>query len=80
MGERRGGFDDRLQRLEVDVGIMKADHIQIKTDMREVRTLLDKSADRQGTILRAVMTSLVTTLLGALGFVLWQVLTHGLRT
>jgi predicted secreted protein len=58
------------------VAVMKADHVQIKTDMREVRTLLDKSADRQGVILRAVMTSLVTTLLSALAFVLWQVYTH----
>jgi hypothetical protein len=74
--ERRGGFDDRLQRLEVDVAVMKADHVQIKNDMREVRTLLDKSADKQGAIFRAVLATLFTTLTGALGYVVWEILTH----
>ena len=44
--------------------------------MREVRTMLDKSADRQAAILRAVTATLITTLVGALGFILWQVYTH----
>jgi hypothetical protein len=72
----RRDMDGRLQRVEVDLAVMKADHMQIKTDMREVRTMLDKSADLQAAILRAVTATLITTLVGALGFILWQVYTH----
>lgn len=78
--ERRGGFDDRLQRVEVAVAVMKSDHQQMKEDMRQVRTLLDASAGKQARIYQAVVATLITTLLGAFGFVMWEVITRGLRT
>lgn len=64
---------NRITRLEVDVAVLKSDHVSIKNDVRQIRS-------RQDQTFYGVMATLVTLLTSGLGFVVWQVITHGLRT
>jgi cytochrome c-type biogenesis protein CcmH/NrfG len=69
-------YDDRLTRLEVDVAVLKENQAAIKEDVRQSRTLLDASAERQERIFNAVIGSIITTLVTALAIVLWSIYTH----
>ncbi len=72
----RRNYDDRLSRLEIDVAVLKEGQTAIKEDVRQSRTLLDAAAANQTRIYNAVVLSILTTLVSALSFVLWQVYTH----
>lgn len=67
-GSRREGFDDRLQRVEVQVAVLEATTKEIKDDVREIKN--DTAWARNYAL---------TTLLGGSAFVMWAVITHGLK-
>lgn len=64
----RARTERRLNAVELDVALIKQDHSGVKEDVRSLKQDV-----------HATFVAAIGTLLTALGYILWQILTHGLK-